>query len=172
MSIEPVYLVLSGEFVIDASTAEVWRHVVNYPSWQNYSSVQHISGQPGGEGEVVLLRKEEKGFTFPPYYARTIRLEPERRAIWKTYPEKRSPATDFFGIVEFGLDDWKGKTRFSYDTLYEFMVPYTHKQELEVFRHRERENFETLLATIFPKLKVLAETHDQMARRNVSPLTG
>lgn len=157
MRVEPVYLVLSGEFAINAPTAEVWRHVVNYPSWQNYSSVQHISGESGGEGEIVLLRKDEEGFTFPPYYARTIRLETQRRAIWKTYPEKRTPETDFFGIVEFRLEDRQGKTQFSYNTLYEFMVPYTDKRELDAFRDREGENFNNLLAAIFPKLKALAE---------------
>jgi hypothetical protein len=159
MSIEPVYLVLSGELTIRASPAEVWRHVVNYPSWQNFSVVRHISGERGGEGEVVLLSKEEKGFTFPPYYARTIKLEPRRRAIWKTYPEAKDEDTAFFGIVDFRLDDRQGEeTLFSYNTIYEFMVSYSRRSEIEEFRSRQQENFDTLLGAIFPKLKDLAET--------------
>lgn len=157
MNVEPVYLVLGGELMIDAPVEQVWHHVLNYPSWQNYSSVEHISGEPGGEGEVVLLRKEEEGFTFPPYYARTIKLEPRRRSMWKTYPETRTQGNDFFGIVEFRLEESQGTTRFSYNTLYEFLVPHVEKSELDAFRERQRENFETLLAAIFPKLKALAE---------------
>jgi uncharacterized protein YndB with AHSA1/START domain len=157
MNIEPVYVVESGGMTIDAPTAEVWRLVLDYPSWQNFPVVQHVSGDPGGEGEVVLLRKEEKGFVFPSYYARTIKLQPQRRVIWKTYPEKQSPESNFFGIVEFRLDDRQGKTLFSYTLLYEFMVSYTDKSELDAFREKERENFKTLSTVIFPKLKALAE---------------
>lgn len=157
MSAEPVYLVLSGEFTINAPPAEVWRHVLNYPSWQNFSLAQHVSGEPGEEGEVVLLSKEEKGFTFPPYYARTIKLEPQRRAIWKTYPERSSADSDFFGIVEFRLESCQGNTRFIYNTLYEFMVTYKERAELAIFRAQQQDNFETLLAGIFPKLGELAE---------------
>lgn len=164
MSVEPVYVLVNGDLTIDAPASEVWPHVLNYPSWQNYSSVQHVSGEPGAEGEVVLLRKDEKGFAFPPYYARTIRLEVARRAIWKTYPERTRPDNDFFGIVEFRLQDRGAQTRFSYDTLYEFMVAYNHKSELDTFRSQQQRNFEILVAAIFPKLKDLAERRGARAR--------
>mgnify|MGYP006198854721 CR=1 FL=1 len=112
---------------------------------------------PGGEGEVVLLRKEEKGFTFPPYYALTIKLDPESRALWKTYPAEAAPAVQFFGIVDFRIRDAQDGTRFSYNTVYEFQVPYHQESELEVYRKQQYENFTALISEIFPRLKKLAE---------------
>jgi hypothetical protein len=153
--IGPVYGVWDGELMIDAPVREVWRHVLNYPSWQNFPVARHISGRPGEEGEVVMLRKDEKGFEFPPYYAITVKLEPERRVIWKTYPEKG--ADDFFGIVEFGVADAGGKTRFGYHLVYEFNVPYSDESELVAYRKGQEQNFTTLFGVIFPKLKQLAE---------------
>src|SRR5687768_15761936 len=108
--IAPVYLVMEGAFHIDAPLKEVWRHILNYPSWQNYSLVQHIEGEAGGEGEVVMMRKDEEGFTFPAYYGRTIKLDPESRALWKTYPAEKGPEGDFFGIVDFRIREVQGGT--------------------------------------------------------------
>ena len=71
----PVYVVREGEMILDASVKDVWPHVINYPSWQNYSIVQRISGAPGQEGEVVLLKKEEGKSASTPYYARTIKVD-------------------------------------------------------------------------------------------------
>lgn len=152
----PVYLVRSGEMMIDASVASTWVHVVNYPSWQNYPIVQHISGARGQAGEVVLLKKDEAGFEFPPYYARTITIEPQRRLMWKTYPQTRQPI-DFFGIVDFQVQPAGEGTRFTYDVLYEFLVPYEDERELETFRQAQYDNFEPLFGSVLPKLKKLAE---------------
>jgi hypothetical protein len=154
---EPVYLMWNKEMLIDAPRAQVWRHVLNYPSWQNYAIARHISGPVQGEGEVVLLKKEEAGVEFPPYYARTIWLEPERRIIWKTYPETRGSGSDFFGIVDFTVADAQGGTRFGYNILYEFVVPYRAESELQAFHKQQYESSEAVFAVIFPKLKKLAE---------------
>jgi len=154
--IEPVYMIANGELLIDAPVKTTWVHVMNYPSWQNFPVCEHISGPRGQEGEVVQLRKEEAGFSFPPYYARTLKIDPERRVIWKTYPVKPDEV-GFFGIVEFQLYDVQGKTRFVYQTLYEFEVPYETQSELDAFRKAQYDNFEVLTKTIFPKLKKLAE---------------
>lgn len=149
----PVYIVREGEILIDAPIRDVWPHVVNYPSWQNYSIVQHVSGPPGQEGEVILLKKEEGKTPTTPYYARTIKLDPERRVIWKTYREN----VNSFGIVEFKVDPVEGKTRFSHSILYEHLVAYEDESELDAFRNQQYEYFELLTATVFPRLKVLAE---------------
>lgn len=154
--IGPVYLVRTGEMTIDASVNSTWPHVLNYPSWQNYPVVRHISGEAGEEGEVVLLKKDEAGFEFPSYYARTIKLDPGHRVIWKTYPEKAGEV-DFFGIVDFSLQEPPGKTRFCYDVLYEFLVPYRNESELDAFRKQQYDNFDALFAAVLPKLKKLAE---------------
>src|SRR5579859_3780402 len=107
----PVDLVWNGEMLFDAGIEDVWRHLINYSSWQDYSVVQHVSGEAGQEGEVVLLNKVEPGFTFPAYFARTIKLEPPRRVIWKTYPQSTEPDIDFSGIIEFRLNQEGPQTR-------------------------------------------------------------
>src|SRR5262245_35649011 len=86
--IAPVYLLWEEERLIQAAPQGVWSHVLTYPSWQNYPIMQHSTGTAGTEGEVVLLKKDDAGFEFPPYYARTIKLDPGSRIVWKTYPEK------------------------------------------------------------------------------------
>lgn len=155
--IGPAYLVRDGEMLLNAPVREAWPHVINYPIWQNYSSVQRISGQPGAEGEVVLLKKEEKGFEFPPYYAITLKLEPEKLVIWKTYIEKGTQEIDLSGIVEFHVKEIGGKTRFRYHVIYEFLVPYRNESELTVFRDQQGKNFEALFAAVLPKLKKLVD---------------
>lgn len=152
--IAPVYIVLEKETLIDAPVNVVWRHALNYPSWQNYSIVRHVSGEPGQEGEVVYLKKDELKSPTTAYYARTIRLEPERRVIWKTYREN----VNYFGIVDFRFYDVGGKTRFCNNSLYEHNVPYTDEREIEEFRKQSYVSMEELLASILPKLKALAES--------------
>jgi len=157
LKIAPVHLVWNGEMLFDAPLQHVWRHVIDYPSWQNYSAVEHVSGPTGQEGEVVLLKKDEKGFEFPPYYARTIKREPPNWVIWKTYPQIVTPENDFFGIVEFRLNEIGDKTRYWFQSLYEFSVRYEDERELDEFRRRQHDNMTTLYASIYPKLKKLVE---------------
>lgn len=149
----PVYIIGEGELMLNASPKDVWPHVLDYSSWQNYSIVQHVSGPPGQEGEVVLLQKDEAGVKSTPYLARTIKLDPGRRVIWKTYREN----ANYFGIVEFRIDEMQGKTRFYWSLLYEHIVSYEHESELETFRRQQYAYFDTLSSCIFPKLKKRVE---------------
>jgi hypothetical protein len=155
--VAPVYVVLEGELLIDAPVEFTWPYVVDYPSWQDYSRVETVSGKHGEQGEVLLLIKEEEGFEFPPYYARIIRLEPNRRFLGKTWPIETNDENDFFGIVDFRIEDAGGKTRFIYNTLYEFNVRYEHEDELEAVRQSQQQNFEKLISAVMPKLKELVE---------------
>ena len=148
-AISPVYYLHEGELILDASVEEAWPHVINYPSWQNYSIVRHVSGAPGAEGEVVLLKKEEVG-DCPPYYARTITVDPPRRIIWKTFPPEGS---DYFGIVDFRLSDAQGKTRFTFSMLYEFVRAFQSDSEVAEFRRQQDAGVEAMLASVLPKLK-------------------
>lgn len=147
-----VYVVRRGDLELEAPVERVWPELLSYTSWQNYSVVQHISGEPGGEGEVVLLQKDEKGSSSLPYYARTVKIDPLERVIWKTFREGH----DYSGIVEFEIDDLGGRTRFSYRTLYEHVFPSA--AEAEAFRSERETGFTTLTSTVFPQLKRLVET--------------
>jgi polyketide cyclase/dehydrase/lipid transport protein len=144
-----VHFVWDGELTLDAPVEQAWPLVLDYPAWQSYSKVEHISGEPGGEGEIVLLSKDEEGFELPPYYSKVLKLAPPRRVIWKTYPEEGS---DFFGIVEFQLHEAGQKTRFEYHLIYEFTVPFEDEQEIAAFRESQEENFGALFASVLPKL--------------------
>ena len=143
--------------MLEAPLHRAWPHVLNYPTWQNYSKVEHIRGPRGGAGELVILRKEEKGFSFPPYCARTILIEPERRLIWKTYSAEPGKEADFFGIVDFKLTAVGRVTRFECSVLYEFNVAYTEEAELGRFRDEQSRNFKGLFEAVFPKLRKLCE---------------
>lgn len=156
LSKAPVYVVLDGDILIDAPLGKVWTHVMDPPSWQNYSVYQHVSGEPGKEGELMLLKKEERGSSSTPYYARTVKIEPQQRVIWKIF---REPGAEDggprFGIVDFQVSRVEGKTRFSYDVLYEIAPPA--ESERQAFSDQMHQNFRTLLDTVVPKLKVLSE---------------
>jgi hypothetical protein len=155
--IAPVYFVNEGELLLAAQIHSAWRHVINYPKWQNYSVVEHVSGPIGGEGELVRLKKEEAGMQFPPYYARTIKQEVPRRVIWKTYPVMVTEELNFFGIVDFKLCEEPRGTCFRYCSIYEFLVPYQREDELESFRIRQNEGAAAMFASVLPKLKQLVE---------------
>jgi hypothetical protein len=156
--VAPVYVVLEGELLIDAPVEFTFPYMVDYPSWQDYSRVETVSGTRGEENEVVLLIKEEEGFVFPPYYARIIKLEPNRRFLGKTWPVEVDDENDFFGIVDFRVEDaGDGKTRFTYNTLYEFNVRYEDESELDAVRKSQEQNFANLTSAVMPKLKELVE---------------
>lgn len=150
----PVYVLMDGEMLLDAPLNECWRCVLDYPSWQSYSTVRHVSGEPGGEGEVVMLRREEPGVAHSPYYAKTINLDPPCRVVWKTYPAQ--PTNDeFFGIVDFRLSEQAARVCFRYSVLFEFTVPYRDECELRARRDERRADLEALFAAILPALREL-----------------
>lgn len=151
-----VYLVWNGELLIDAPASVVWQHVLNYPQWQHFSITQRVAGRPNEEGEVVLLKKIEAGFDFPPYHARTIKLEPQRRIIWKTYPQHIEDRS-FFGIVEFVLTPQGDKTRFNYNLLYEFVRQGETESEAMAFKEAQRKSSQNVFDVIFPRLKRISE---------------
>lgn len=155
--VAPVYVVREGEILLDAPIDEVWRHVVDYPSWTKYSVRELVAGKPGEEGEVIRLKKEEKGYSSPPFYARTVMIEPGRRIVWKTYREAADGDEGYFGFVDFRVSPEEGKTRFRSSGIYEFLVSYEQEIELDSFRERRHQISETVFATTRAKLKQLIE---------------
>jgi|HubBroStandDraft_4_1064222.scaffolds.fasta_scaffold01302_6 hypothetical protein len=156
----PVYLMFEGEFLLNAPTQQAWAHVIDYPSWQNYTLVEHVSGPRGGEGEVVRLIKEEAGFSFPPFCARTVKLEPDSRVIWKVYFDKRPVEyRDFFGLAEFKISATEdlSKTRFAYRLFYEFVIQFQRDAELEKFRSDQEQGLNAEFASIWAKLRDVVE---------------
>jgi hypothetical protein len=160
-----VYLLWNGELLIDAPASVIWPHVLNYPEWQHFSITNRVAGRPNEEGEIVLLKKIEAGFDFPPYHARTIKIESERRIIWKTYPEHTEDRS-FFGIVDFVLNPHGGQTRFSYNLLYEFVRRGETEEEVARFTEAQRKSSQNVFDVIFPRLKRISEDSLSTAERN------
>lgn len=155
--IAPVYVVVKGETIIDAPVKRVWRHLINYPSWQNYTTREHISGKPGEEGEVVLLKKEEATYSSPPYYARTVKIDPEQRIMWKTFRDKAPGDEGYFGFIDFTLHADGDRTIFRSNNIYEYLVAYTDERELEEFRNKRIEISASVSSVTRAKLKKLIE---------------
>ena len=158
IKITTVDMIVEGEIELDCSVARVWPSIMNYTSWQNFTHAEHISGVEGGEGEIVLLCKREKGTDiYPPYYARTMLIEPEKRFIWKTYFEQENSAFDFSGIVDFRLKDQLGSTLFTYNMYYEYFVKNLSEEERVKFKKDRLADFNIMMPTILGKLKTLVE---------------
>lgn len=155
----PAYVMLDGSFLIDSPVEKVWPLAIEYTSWQAYSSADPVSGPPGAVREVVRLKKEEPGLeSFPDYYARTLKIEANRRIVWKTWPASRDEGgADFWGIVDFRLLPEGERTRFVYNVYYEFALEGKDEDELVAFEAQMTAGFEQMMGSVFPKLKSLAE---------------
>lgn len=163
----PVDLVFSGDFELEASVEAAWPHVLSYPTWQHFPIVEHLSGTPGGEGEVVRLKKETDGYTIGPYLARTLRLDHSNHVvIWKVYldPEQGDVqglggASNVQGNVEFRLTEVAAdRSRFTYNLIYEYLLPSGDPDRLEEFRKGQFEDWNTVFETNYGHLKKLVVT--------------
>jgi hypothetical protein len=164
--VSPVDLFLSGQFKLDASAAQAWPVVLDYTAWQTYPIAENVSGQPGELGEVVRLRKVAESFETPPYFARTVALEPGRRIVWKVYPEKSGKEEVFLGAVGFsGYVDFQvseageDSALFSYNAIYEYLVSHEEDSELSGFRAKSSAEIEVMYDAMWDRLRELvAET--------------
>jgi hypothetical protein len=149
---KPIYVTRTGSLNISAPIAIVWKHVLDYPSWQKYAIVETVAGEHNEEGEVLYLMKDE-GLDMEAYHARTIQLIPERRALWKTFREGQ----DYFGIVDFNVEKIsETETRFFYIVVYEFAFGLEGEQAA-AFEAQMNSNFDKLTSNVIPRLKMVAE---------------
>jgi hypothetical protein len=154
--VSPAYVLLAEEFLLDAPPAIAWPLVIDYPSWQNYAVVRTLDGIPGAVGEVVQMHKDEDGFEFPPYFARTLLIEPEHRIVWKTFVDPDDEEDPLFGIVEFRLSpSGEDQTLFWSSLTYQFKVRHRSAEELQQFEAAQNENFRNLVGSTHPKLRAL-----------------
>jgi Polyketide cyclase / dehydrase and lipid transport len=161
----PVDLVFSGEVELDAAPHDVWPYVLDYASWQNFPVARRIGGEAGQEGELVLLQAEEDGHTIGPFYGRTIKLEAERRIVWKMYVDPQQGvgwiegALDFSGTVDFRLEpSGEGRTTIHWNNIYEYRVTDRGPEATDAWRRRQQEETEAALAAVWPRLKQLVES--------------
>jgi hypothetical protein len=148
-----VHIIHDAEMLINAPRSIVWRHALNYPAWQNYTRNELVSGTRGAEGEVVILQKNEAAYQSTPYFTRTLKIDPERRIIWKTSRDGEV----YFGIIQFILQDLGERTLFINHKIYEYEVEYEDEAEVAAFHKSAMDRCDAIFDTVFPRLKRLAE---------------
>jgi hypothetical protein len=135
-----VDLVSYRELLLDAPINDAWRRAIDYPSWQGYTNLEHVSGPAGQEGEVCLISKPEGVLVWQPKYIRTVKLDPPRQVIWKIYSPMKGSKWDyeFTATVEYRLTQKEAhKTQLAIQVIKEYLVPYAHDSELDEVRRRE-----------------------------------
>jgi hypothetical protein len=151
-----VDVVQSREWQLNAPVGEVWRGVIDYPSWQGYPSVQHISGPVGQEGEIVRLEKPKGEFFWRPKYCRTVKLDPLRPVIWKVDSIEAPDDLKWSASVDYRLHMQEdGKTKLQCQVIKEFVVPYENERELDEVCKRENEQQGAYMDANFPRLEAL-----------------
>jgi hypothetical protein len=151
--LEPVYVVCDAERLIARERADCWTHVLDYTSWQDYRSRETIAGTPGEIGEVVRLEMGEAGMeSFPPYLAKTICIEAQRQIVWKTFSIQGEAESEFFGIVNFRLNDAPAaQTRFAASVYYEYRLEWPNAAARAQFAHDRKAELVTLMATLLER---------------------
>jgi hypothetical protein len=150
----PIYLLWTRQIILDATPERAWPYLIDFTAWQNYPIAEHISGSRGAEGEVVQLKKDETGFSFPPYFARTCILDPPHRVVWKTYPTEGPEAQSFMGIVDFSMQAVGDGARLSLQLFYE-MNPAEDVADVRAFREDYYRNTSEMFDAVLPRLQRL-----------------
>jgi hypothetical protein len=151
---DPATIIVDGELLLEAPVGVAWTCIIDYPSWQSYSTIERLSGVVGAEDEVFYLTKGEEGFEFPPHFTRTLKIVPESHIAWKTFAADVPEGTGFIGIIQFRVAPANDprKTRFTYQAVYEFNGPFASAAEREAFKQGKYDDFAVLWASIGPKL--------------------
>lgn len=150
----PIYLLWTRQIILDAPPAHAWPFLIDFTAWQNYPIAEHVSGPRGGEGEVVLLKKDETGFSFPPYFARTCILDAPHRVVWKTYPNEGPEPQSFVGIVDFSMQAIGEGAKLSLQLFYE-MNPTPEVADVQAFRADYYRSTSEMFDAVLPRLQRL-----------------
>jgi uncharacterized protein YndB with AHSA1/START domain len=120
-----------NEIVIDRPAAEVWAILNDQDPaaiqlWNpTVTQIDHVSGERGKEGEVVIVGKDT-GQT--PFYMRTIRIVPNQQRVL------RIDQVDglMCGYVDHSLYETDGKTTVVYNGYLETKIPAEAAASLDV----------------------------------------
>lgn len=156
---DTIYVSVVGEEHYERPLDVVWRHVVNYPEWQNYSVHERLEGVAGTEGELMKLKKAEN-LPSTEFFSRTVFLEPGSRIIWRIFRPNCAVGGCKLGTVQFSVLPRGNGATFSYNLLYEFIPPSENQSERDRFRLEQTRAVATLLATVFPRLRKLIADED------------
>lgn len=103
-----------AESTVNCRIQKAWELMLNYQTWNPGflgATITRVLGEPNSEGEVVQIGLlDPTGRPLPPFYARTMKVEPCRRIAWYCHSKLDD---SFRTFLEFGLAALTSGTRFS-----------------------------------------------------------
>jgi uncharacterized protein YndB with AHSA1/START domain len=132
-------------FVLDHPVREVWPHLLHWEEWIGGYECEHVSGPVDAVGEKkrVTFWKDEHAGATGHFFAEIVRLEPERRLVYRLLPlpeEEQLPGVEFargheiFNLYELSED----QTLVTYETVVE-LESSTMEQDGFTSMYREQE---------------------------------
>jgi uncharacterized protein YndB with AHSA1/START domain len=75
-------------FVLDHPSREVWPRLVHWDEWISGYKCEHVSGPVDAAGETkrITYWQEETGTGTGHFFVEVVRLEPERRLVYRLLP--------------------------------------------------------------------------------------
>jgi hypothetical protein len=132
---------------------KAWKIMLDYKAWNPdfaNSRVTLVSGQAGGEDEVVLIQPlDANGVPIMEFYAATVKVVPRRHIVWYVYPKE---GTAFRNFVDFGLSETSSGVTFN--IAYYAQSPLSGEALLA-----ERQNSEASLGNLATAFKQYCESH-------------
>jgi hypothetical protein len=94
------------EGVVEAPIGRAWDLMIDYQGYNPTfvgATVTLLEGEPGAEGELVLIEKvdHDTGAAATPFYCRTAKVIPESHIVWYLWDD----ADELRNFVDFGLHE-------------------------------------------------------------------
>ncbi len=103
--------IVRTEVTINRPAIEVWPTLVDLPSWKDsIGALDHVSGEPGAEGEVRLMTPAG-GTADQGFFIQTVLLAAPQQFVMKIFPKDDS----FLCFADFTLTEDEGVTHIAYD---------------------------------------------------------
>jgi hypothetical protein len=75
------------EFVLDHPRSKVWPRLVHWDDWISGYECEHVSGPVDAPGEIKgITYQNEDGSSAGHFFVQVVRLEPERRLVYRLLP--------------------------------------------------------------------------------------
>lgn len=118
-------LVTHNSIVIDRPAGAIWPLIVDVTAWKRGATLRHLSGTRGQVGEIFEAMMNNAS-TKPLFYMQNIELVDHERRTVKLYAIDSGP---LIGYASWELQEFRGKTRVSYDVYGEIPLPADNTKE-------------------------------------------
>lgn len=149
----------------EAPLKEAFWTVFDYPAWQGYETIVHVSGPKGEEGELASIEKTKDEPGWQEKFCKTIKLDPLKQIIWRVYTDPGQVGADgwergFDVTVDYRFEATTSeKTTIHMQVIKEFFVPYEDESELAGVQQSEYRHQVELMEHLAPRL------YDLLAKR-------